>query len=99
MKSQGELDELVHQKTLEELQLGWVQGLVDIGKLEGHSLVAKRFGLLQGSKSRIIDDFSTREGQPDHASARKAAARILAKSKRAMLGKTFDLSSASDSQP
>ena len=42
MKSQGELDELVYQKTLEELQLGWLQGPVDIGKLEGHSLVAKR---------------------------------------------------------
>ena len=55
MKPQGELDELVLQKIQEELKLGWLQGPIDATKLQGHTLISKRFGLTQGKKLRMIE--------------------------------------------
>ena len=105
MTTQGELDELVHQKTLDEVKLGWLQGPIPLNQLEDHALISKRFGLLQGKKLRVIDDFSlgganitgqALEKPQPHSLDMVAAmlTKVLSKSKKKMLGSTFDLSSA-----
>ena len=105
MKPQGELDDLVFQKTQEEIELGWLQGPIDASRLSKHALISKRFGLIQGKKLRMIDDFSigganrtvqALEKPQPHSLDMVAAvlASLLPKSKFGLLGKTFDLSSA-----
>lgn len=58
----GELDESVFAKTMEELECGWLEGPIDPCDLPDGSVVSRRFGIKQASgdswKVRLIDDFS-----------------------------------------
>ena len=57
-----DLDEVVFSKTLEELACGWLDGPYDPDALPSDAVVSRRFGIRQssgeGSKVRLIDDFS-----------------------------------------
>ena len=57
-KPQGEEDEVVHTKTLDERRKGWARGPVPLEELPADSLVSRRFGLKQGPKIRLIDDLT-----------------------------------------
>ena len=57
-RPQGEEDEVVHTKTLEERRKGWARGPVPLEELPVDSLVSRRFGLKQGPKTRLIDDLT-----------------------------------------
>ncbi|OLP88903.1 hypothetical protein AK812_SmicGene29665 [Symbiodinium microadriaticum] len=57
-KPQGEEDEVVHTKTLEERKKGWARGPVPLEELPADSLVSRRFGLKRGPKTRLIDDLT-----------------------------------------
>ena len=54
----AEIDELVWQKTQEEVELGWAAGPVDLESLPSDAIVSRRFGLRQPGKIRLIDDLS-----------------------------------------
>ena len=59
-RSQGEeIDKVVLEKTLEECSQGWASGPIPLDELPGHSIVSRRFGLVQGDKTRMIDDLSS----------------------------------------
>ena len=53
-----ELDVKILEETKEELIKGWIEGPFDVDALEPHACISRRFGLVQGSKTRMIDDFS-----------------------------------------
>ena len=57
-KPQGEEDEVVHTKTLDERSKGWARGPIPLEELPADSLVSRRFGLKQGPKIRLIDDLT-----------------------------------------
>ena len=59
-KSSGDrvLDEMLLEETREELECGWVEGPFDISTLEYGATISRRFALVQGAKTRMIDDFS-----------------------------------------
>ncbi len=59
-KSSGdrELDERLLSETREELECGWAEGPFDPAGLEYGSTISRRFALVQGAKTRMIDDFS-----------------------------------------
>ena len=105
-----EIDQTVMQKTLEELECGWLEGPIPISELPADAVVSRRFGIRQSSgdvlKIRLIDDFSA-SGVNDTVqveSATKlhtldvAAALCMELLKvspgEQWLGKTIDLSSA-----
>ena len=53
-----EIDELVYNKSLEEVSLGWASGPWKLQELPKDSVVSRRFGLRQPGKIRLIDDLS-----------------------------------------
>ena len=60
IRTQGEeIDKVVLEKTLEECSQGWASGPIPLDELPGHSIVSRRFGLVQGDKTRMIDDLSS----------------------------------------
>ena len=52
------VDEEVYAKTLVEKDHGWLMGPIEVADLPDHAIVSRRFGLKQGAKVRLIDDFS-----------------------------------------
>ena len=54
-----EVDEVVYRKTLEEVELGWALGPIELSDLPQDAVVSRRFGLKQPSKIRLIDDLSS----------------------------------------
>ena len=52
------LDERLLAETREELECGWAEGPFDVGSLEPGATKSRRFALVQGPKTRMIDDFS-----------------------------------------
>ena len=59
-KSSGDrcLDEQLLSETREELSCGWAEGPFDPATLEQGATISRRFALVQGQKTRMIDDFS-----------------------------------------
>jgi len=59
-KSSGEvqLDEKLVAETKEELECGWAEKPFSRPSLEQGSTISRRFALVQGAKTRMIDDFS-----------------------------------------
>ena len=53
-----DLDTKLYQKTLDEVDKGWLRGPLEWADLESNAVVSKRFGLQQGEKLRPIDDYS-----------------------------------------
>ena len=53
-----DLDTKLYQKTLDEVDKGWLRGPLEWSDLESNAVVSKRFGLQQGEKLRPIDDYS-----------------------------------------
>ena len=102
----GEIDEIVYNKTLEEVECGWAHGPIDIAQLPEGAVVSRRFGLRQPGKVRLIDDLSasgvnqtvqTTESPKPH-SADFIAAMLLEVLKHSngvpLMGRSFDLKSA-----
>ena len=56
--SQGHLDATVLQKTLDERDKGWLVGPIHLDDIPRDALISRRFGITQGEKVRLIDDFS-----------------------------------------
>ena len=58
----AEIDSTVFDKTLEELECGWLEGPFEPDSLPDSAVVSRRFGIKQSSgdslKVRLIDDFS-----------------------------------------
>lgn len=54
----AELDRQVLEETREELNRGWAEGPFELHQLEEGATKSRRFPLVQGSKTRMIDDFS-----------------------------------------
>ena len=52
------MDEMLYQKTLDEVERGWLLGPLPWDSLEPNAVVSKRFALQQGEKLRPIDDYS-----------------------------------------
>ena len=59
-KSSGDrcLDEQLLAETREERSCGWAEGPFDPATLEQGATISRRFALVQGQKTRMIDDFS-----------------------------------------
>ena len=53
-----ELDKQLLEETREELSKGWAEGPFELHELEAGATGSRRFPLIQGSKTRMIDDFS-----------------------------------------
>ena len=106
VKPLGELDEAVLKKTLEERDAGWLEGPIPLSELEDHAVISRRFGIMQGSKMRVIDDYSmsgvnatvqVSESPKPHATGQVVALclSLLANcGHQTMMGRTFDLKSA-----
>ena len=100
------VDEEVYAKTLVEKDHGWLVGPIEVADLPDHAIVSRRFGLKQGAKVRLIDDFSGSgvnstvqacESPKPHSTDVVAALLLqLARSTNGggMLGKCFDLCAA-----
>ena len=64
VRSSGDevIDLEVYNKTLDELQCGWLEGPIDVSELAPHAIINRRFGIRQTAgdtvKVRLIDDFS-----------------------------------------
>ena len=54
----SEIDSVVYQKTLEEVEAGWLKGPIDFESLPSDAIVSTRFGLRQPNKIRLIDNLS-----------------------------------------
>ena len=54
----SETDETVWNKTLDEVSKGWLQGPFDPASVPSQYPLSRRFGVVQGEKSRCVDDFS-----------------------------------------
>ena len=54
----SELDEKLRSETALELELGWAEGPFNVEDLEYGATISRRFPLVQGQKTRMIDDFS-----------------------------------------
>ena len=106
----AEIDETVFQKTLEELECGWLEGPISFSDLPDNAVVSRRFGIRQTSgdtiKIRLIDDFSA-SGVNDTVQVESAARLhtldvaaalcmelLKVSGNQQWLGKTIDLSSA-----
>ena len=59
-KSSGsqEMDHQLYTETMDELDKGWADGPYELNQLEFGATVSRRFPLKQGSKTRMVDDFS-----------------------------------------
>ena len=53
-----EVNEAVWQQTLQEVADGFVEGPFDITSIPSDIPISKRFGVVQGSKVRCVDDFT-----------------------------------------
>ena len=96
----------VYRKTCEERSSGWLRGPYRLDTLPQHAVVSRRFGLKQGPKVRLIDDFSgscvnlttQAETTPSLHTLDVVAAMLLRVVCRgrgfAWVGKTVDLSAA-----
>ena len=105
-----ELDEKLWEKTLLEVEQGWLQGPLEWSDLGPGEIASPRFPLLQNGKVRPIDDYSrsgvnscvTTLEQPTVDTADVAAAMfsklsngLLRKGRSgALLGRSYDLTSA-----
>ena len=102
----GEIDAEVYRKTLDEKADGWICGPIKQEDLPEHAIVNRRFGIRQGDKVRLIDDFSAsgvngcvQAGAAPYLHTLDFVAALLReinigdRSNR-WLGKTFDLASA-----
>ncbi|CAE7257711.1 unnamed protein product [Symbiodinium sp. CCMP2592] len=58
-KCNKEIDQLLWDKTMEEVQSGYLSGPYDFESLPKRCLVSSRFPLLQGEKLRPIDNYSS----------------------------------------
>ena len=54
----SETDRDVWHKTLEEVDKGWLIGPFDPKQIPEHYPLSRRFGVVQGEKTRCVDDFS-----------------------------------------
>ena len=54
----SETDRAVWEKTLEEVEKGWLVGPFDPKQIPPHYRLSRRFGVAQGEKTRCVDDFS-----------------------------------------
>ena len=54
----SETDRAVWDKTLEEVEKGWLVGPFDPQQIPSHYPLSRRFGVVQGEKTRCVDDFS-----------------------------------------
>lgn len=105
-----EVDLDVDNKTLEELSDKWLSGPIALNDLPAEAVVNRRFGIRQGAKIRLIDDFS---GSGVNSYPQTSAspflhtldfvAAVLRKlngldCKRKWLGKTFDLAAANSAK-
>ena len=54
----SETDLAVWEKTLEEVEKGWLVGPFDPQQVPSHYPLSRRFGVAQGEKTRCVDDFS-----------------------------------------
>ena len=54
----SETDKDVWHKTLEEVDKGWLVGPFDPKQIPVHYPLSRRFGVVQGEKTRCVDDFS-----------------------------------------
>ena len=105
-----EIDAAVFEKTLEELSCGWLAGPFEASDLPADAVISRRFGIRQssgeGSKIRLIDDFSA-SGVNDTVQVESASKlhtldvatalclELLKTSRHDVwLGKTFGLASA-----
>ena len=101
-----DMDKVVWQKTLDEVNRGWVRGPVNASELPDNALVGHRFGLKQGEKVRLIDDL-TMGGQnltvqaaesPKPFNTDVIGALLLGLMKKmpseALVGRSYDLKSA-----
>ena len=98
------VDETVLNKTNEEVTKGWLIGPLDPGDVPSGSVVNRRFGLQQGEKVRLIDDFrpvnatvTVRETPRPHTADVLAATALhymRAASGQRLQGKAFDLKAA-----
>ena len=52
------VDKVVYEKTIEEVNSGWLRGPFEISSLPSDAIINRRFGLKQPNKVRLIDDFS-----------------------------------------
>ena len=52
------IDAEVWQQTLAEVEQGWLRGPLEISDIDPNCPITKRFGLQQGEKVRLIDDYS-----------------------------------------
>ena len=59
VKSQGDIDAVVMEKTLAEKDAGWLVGPVPANALEPHAVISRRFGLQQSKKVRLIDNLTS----------------------------------------
>jgi hypothetical protein len=53
-----DLDAAVWEATQEEISKGWIEGPFNLEALEENAIISRRFGIVQGGKVRVIDDFS-----------------------------------------
>ena len=53
-----ELDRQLLEETREEIEKGWAVGPFSLEDLEDGATISRRFPLVQGAKTRMIDDFS-----------------------------------------
>ena len=101
-----EIDAEVYRKTLDEKADSWISGPIDPGDLPEQAVINRRFGIRQGGKIRLIDDFSASgvngcvqaNASPflhtlDFIAALLKALNVKDRN-RQWVGKTFDLASA-----
>ena len=53
-----EMDEAVLEETLQEVARGWADGPWELGQMETGATLSRRFPIKQGTKIRLIDDYS-----------------------------------------
>ena len=53
-----EVDRSVWSQTMSEVEAGWIRGPLSLADIPRHAPITRRFGLVQGDKIRLIDDYS-----------------------------------------
>ena len=106
IRSQGpEFDAELRRKTLDEVEKNGLEGPFEVHRLPPNSVVSTRFGIKEGDKIRMIDDFSgscvnntvTRTNSPQPRSTDVLAAlavHLMRTSQEPLEGRTHDLKSA-----
>ena len=101
------VNEAVWQQTLQEVTDGFIEGPFDLKSIPADHPVSKRFGVVQGSKIRCVDDFtgssvnltvqsceSPRPHTLDVVAGLLSALMGKSKQTKAWVGRVFDLKSA-----